>query len=245
MIEVKSVTKYFGKTPVLSGLSFTVPDGQAVALLGLSGSGKTTALKLVCGLQRPDEGEILVQGTPVSAGNLPEVRNQIGYVIQEGGLFPHLTAYENIWIVGHEAKWSDERIRSRTEELAALTKLPMDVLNSYPRQLSGGQRQRVGIVRALLRNPPVLLLDEPLGALDPITRSDLQDELKELFQRLNKTVLLVTHDLFEAGHLANQILLLSHGRILQAGTLENLVRNPADEFVRRFVQSQRHAKDGP
>jgi osmoprotectant transport system ATP-binding protein len=240
MIELRNVTKFFSQTAVLSDLSFSVPDGETFALLGLSGSGKTTALKLVCGLHQPDGGEVLVQNIPVVDERMAEVRSQLGYVIQDGGLFPHLTAYQNVWLVGREAGWSDERIRARVEELAALAKLPMKFLDSYPRQLSGGQRQRIGILRALLRDPPVLLLDEPLGALDPITRSELQHELKDLFQRLRKTVLLVTHDLYEAGYLADRILLLNGGRILQQGSLQDLVRNPADEFVHRFVQSQRH-----
>jgi osmoprotectant transport system ATP-binding protein len=155
-------------------------------------------------------------------------------------LFPHLTALENVRIVGQEAGWPEDRIQNRIEELIQLTQLVPEVLRRYPRQISGGQRQRVGLMRALLRDPPVLLLDEPLAALDPITRSDLQNELLELCHRLQKTVLLVTHDLFEAGYLADHILLLNEGSIIQQGTLADLIRQPASDFVRRFVEAQRY-----
>ena len=240
MIELLAVSKYFGKNKVLDNLSLTVPDGQTFALIGLSGSGKTTALKLVCGLQKADSGEVRVQGSLVTEVRLTEVRANIGYVIQEGGLFPHLTAYENLAIVGREAGWKGERIRSRIEELARLANFRSELLKSYPRFLSGGQRQRVGLMRALLKDPPILLLDEPLGALDPITRSELQTELREICSRLKKTVLLVTHDLFEAGYLADEILLLNHGRILQKGSLRDLTENPVDGFAQKFVESQKH-----
>lgn len=239
MISLQRVTKKYHGTPVLADLSLEVAEGETVALLGLSGSGKTTALKLVCGLAFPDQGEVSVQGLRVSVAHLPEVRARIGYVAQNGGLFPHLTAAENIALAGQPAGWDAARVRARTEELATLTQIPRELLDRYPGQLSGGQRQRIGIMRALLRDPPVLLLDEPMGALDPITRSELQDELKQLFARLQKTVLLVTHDLFEAGHLARRILLLNHGRIAQTGSMAELMQSPADPFVRQFVNSQR------
>lgn len=239
MIEVHGVSKFFGATKVLSDLSFTVPDGQTYAMLGLSGSGKTTALKLICGLHQPDAGDVRVQGISVCKENLADVRAQLGYVIQDGGLFPHMTAFQNLSIVGREVGWSPDRIQSRIAELTELTKLSSSLLHRYPSQLSGGQRQRVGLMRALMRDPPILLLDEPLGALDPITRSDLQTELKDLCKRLGKTVLLVTHDLFEAGYLADRIVLLNQGCIVQQGSLKDLIRQPADEFVRRFVASHR------
>lgn len=240
MIEFRSVSKTFGSVKVLDSLSFTVAGGEIGALLGLSGSGKTTALKLICGLRFADSGEVFVQGQRVEPGNLSAIRGLLGYVAQDGGLFPHMTARQNLTLVGRESGWSDERTASRTDELVALTQLSSTLLDQYPRQLSGGQRQRVGLMRALLRDPPILLLDEPMGALDPITRSDLQVELREVFTRLNKTVLLITHDLYEASYLAKKILLLNGGRILQQGSFADLVRNPADEFVRRFVESQRH-----
>jgi osmoprotectant transport system ATP-binding protein len=243
MIEVQNVSKTFGSSTVLSELSFTVPKGDTCALLGLSGSGKTTAMKLICGLIKPDSGSITVRDIPVKQSRLSEVRSQLGYVIQDGGLFPHMTAYQNISIVGRQAGWRDERIQTRLNELAELTKLHLSELTNYPRQLSGGQRQRVGLMRALLLDPPILLLDEPLGALDPITRSELQGELRELCTRLKKTVLLVTHDLFEAGYLARQIMLLHKGQIVQRGSLADLIRQPVNDFVRRFVDSQKHPQD--
>lgn len=243
MIVFDSVSKYFGELQVLENLTFQVPSGSVFALLGLSGSGKTTALKMVCGLIAPDRGEVRVAQLPVLDSTLKEVRSRIGYVIQDGGLFPHMTAVDNIQLVGREAGWETTRIKTRLKELADLVKLPLDQLRKYPSSLSGGQRQRVGIMRALFRDPSILLLDEPLGALDPITRSELQTELKELCIRLGKTVLLVTHDLFEAGYLADQILLLNRGQILQQGSLQELIKNPANDFVRRFVDSQRHQID--
>lgn len=240
VIELTGVSKFYGSSRILNELSFSIPDGQTYALLGLSGSGKTTALKLICGLQQADSGEVRVQNTSVCKENLHGVRAQLGYVIQDGGLFPHLTAFENLSIVGREAGWGVEKIKTRVEELAALTKIATPLLDKFPIQLSGGQRQRVGLMRALMRDPPILLLDEPLGALDPITRSELQTELRDLCRRFKKTVLLVTHDLFEAGFLADKILLLNQGHILQQGTLKELINHPADDFVRRFVDSHKH-----
>jgi osmoprotectant transport system ATP-binding protein len=187
---------------------------------------------------------VSVDGEALKADRLLELRRKIGYVIQDGGLFPHLTAYENVALVGREAGRSDQEIRERVNELAELTQIPSAALTRYPREISGGQRQRVGIVRALFLDPPILLLDEPMGALDPITRSQLQRELKALFQSLKKTVLLVTHDLFEASYLADRILLLNHGKVAQAGTLEEMTQNPADDFVRLFVSTQRHMEMG-
>lgn len=240
MIEVNGVTKFFGTSRILNELSFSIPDGETYALLGLSGSGKTTALKLICGLQEADSGEVRVQNTSVCKENINRVRAQLGYVIQDGGLFPHLTAFENLAIVGREAGWGVRKIEDRIKDLAALSKIALPLLEKFPNQLSGGQRQRVGLMRALMRDPPILLLDEPLGALDPITRSDLQTELRDLCRRLKKTVLLVTHDLFEAGFLADRILLLNQGHIVQQGTLKELINHPADDFVRRFVDSHKH-----
>jgi osmoprotectant transport system ATP-binding protein len=161
-------------------------------------------------------------------------------VIQDGGLFPHLTCLGNLALVGREAGMSSAEIETRAKELAEMTKIAPALLKRYPREISGGQRQRIGIMRALFLDAPILLLDEPMGALDPITRTELQGELKDLFQRLGKTVLLVTHDLFEAGYLGNHILLLRHGMIAQEGTLADLTRKPANDFVRLFVNSQRH-----
>lgn len=237
MIKIAGISKSFGSTIVLSDLSFDVPDGSTTALLGLSGSGKTTLLKLVCGLHFPDAGEISISNEVLQSGNLDALRKKMGYVIQDGGLFPHLTAYANLAIVGEEVGFSKSDIVKRIQELAELTKISGTVLSRYPREISGGQKQRIGIMRALFLDPPILLLDEPFGALDPITRSQLQSDLKEIFRKMRKTVLLVTHDLFEAGFLAERILLLNHGQIAQAGTLRELIEKPADDFVKLFVSS--------
>lgn len=245
VIIVKNIAKYFGQTPVLRDFSFTLESGQSLALLGLSGSGKTTALKLIAGLHAPSQGEISVGGIPLVDANLPQIRKKIGYVIQDGGLFPHLTARENISLVGKEAGLTVIQIDEHTRQLAAMTKLAEDLLDRYPRELSGGQRQRVGIIRALLLDPEILLLDEPMGALDPITRRELQVELQQLFQRLKKTVILVTHDLFEATYLADSIILLENGRIVQRGTMRELIDTPASDFVRAFVQAQNNHLEAP
>ena len=238
MISVKNVTKKFGKIAVLNDLTFSLAKGEGLALLGLSGSGKTTILKILCGLQYPDEGHVLVDGLLLGPQHLFQIRKKLGYVIQDGGLFPHLTALENIKLVGAEAGLSQEQIEARIHELARLTRLSEDLLMRYPRELSGGQRQRIGIMRALFLDPEVLLLDEPLGALDPITRHELQLELKELFKKLHKTFILVTHDLNEATILADRIILLADGKVVQEGTMKDLMMNPATEFVRKFILAQ-------
>lgn len=238
MIRVQSVSKSFGKISILKNISFDVAPGETKALLGLSGSGKTTALKLVCGLHLPDSGEVLIGGEKLTPETLTLQRKQLGYVIQDGGLFPHLTALQNISLVGEEANWESTKIKSRVSELAELVKIDEAFLDRYPRELSGGQRQRIGIMRAMLLDPSIMLLDEPMGALDPITRHDLQIELKDLFTRLKKTVLIVTHDLFEAGFLADKILLLHEGNLVQEGPMKEIMNAPASDFVRLFVSSQ-------
>jgi osmoprotectant transport system ATP-binding protein len=241
MIEFENVSKSFHSARVLRNISFRVDEGVTCALLGLSGSGKTTALKIIAGLHTYDSGRVSVGGIPVQESTLPEIRSQLGYVIQDGGLFPHLTAEKNLELVGHEAGWDAVKMRARINELSELTKMSKALLQKYPRELSGGQRQRVGLMRALMKNPSVLLLDEPLGALDPITRRDLQIELRALCRELKKTVVLVTHDLYDAGYLADHIFLLKDGAIVQEGRLQDLVQTPADEFVRKFVESQIHS----
>lgn len=240
MINVQNITKIFGKKPVLKDLSFEVHKGQTLALLGLSGSGKTTALKIICGLHLPETGSVLINDVKLNSENLRKIRRNIGYVIQDGGLFPHLTARENITLIGKETGLTQIDIDQRIIELAQMAKIPLDLLKRYPRELSGGQRQRIGIMRALFLDPEILLLDEPLGALDPITRAELQTELRDLIKRLNKTVVLVTHDLYEAMYMADMILLLNQGTIVQAGTMKELLENPANEFVKTFVMAQKH-----
>lgn len=238
MISVSDLHKSLGGKAILRGFELEVRDGESVALLGLSGSGKTTVLKCLCGLLLPDRGRIQFDGVSLTVHTRTQLRQRMGYVIQDGGLFPHLTLKQNITIVGQEAQLAASAIEDKTRELAQLVKLPVEILDRFPKQVSGGQRQRVGLMRALFLDPSYLLLDEPLGALDPITRRDLQDELKELINRLGKTVVLVTHDLLEARRLCQRIILLEQGAISQQGTMDDLVHHPANEFVRRFVQAQ-------
>ena len=219
-------------------IDLSVERGRTLALIGPSGSGKSTVLRILLGLVAPDAGELRFDGAPASVAD-PAFRRRIGYVVQGGGLFPHLTAAENATLVARWLRWGAARIGERLEALAALTRFPRDALARYPRQLSGGQAQRVSLMRALFLDPEVLLLDEPLGALDPITRADLQADLRRAFDELGKTVVLVTHDLAEASFLAHRLAVLCDGRVAQEGTLEDLARRPADPFVARFVRAQR------
>jgi osmoprotectant transport system ATP-binding protein len=195
------------------------------------------------GLTRPDAGRIDFRGEPIDGPGLLEVRRRMGYVLQDGGLFPHLTARGNSTLMARYLGWEADRIDRRLRELADLTQFPADGLDRYPAQLSGGQRQRVGVMRALMLDPEVLLLDEPLGALDPMIRSDLQSDLKRIFSSLGKSVVLVTHDLGEAGFLGDVIVLMREGQIVQQGSFEDLVRRPADPFVSRFISAQRSPLD--
>jgi osmoprotectant transport system ATP-binding protein len=209
-----------------------------LALVGPSGAGKSTLLRLLLGLLPPDEGEVRFQGLPIGPGD-DALRRRMGYVVQGGGLFPHLTARENAALVARWLGWPAARVDRRLSELAALTRLEPDALDRFPGELSGGQAQRVGLMRALLLDPEVLLLDEPLGALDPLTRVALQEDLRAAFAALGKTVLLVTHDLAEAVFFADRLALLGGGRVLQEGTFEELLRAPADPFVTRFLHAWR------
>ena len=224
---------------MLSGIDLTIEPATTVALIGPSGCGKSTLLRLMNGLLEPDAGTVEFDGERMTGEALTPARRRIGYVVQEGGLFAHLTAERNVTLLGRRLGWSPGRARDRARELADLVRLDHALLGRYPNELSGGQRQRVALMRALANDPEALLLDEPLGALDPMVRADLQDELRELFGRLHKTVLLVTHDLAEAAYLAGRIVLLHDGAIAQDGPPEALVGQPADDFVRRFVNAQR------
>jgi osmoprotectant transport system ATP-binding protein len=230
--------RYAGRT-ALGPLSLEIPVGRTTVLIGPSGCGKSTLLRILIGLIQTNDGTVTFDGAPVTAETARAVRLRTGYVIQDGGLFPHLTARGNVSLMARHLGWDRGRIEARVRELAELTRFPADGLDRYPQQLSGGQRQRVGLMRALLLDPDALLLDEPLGALDPLVRADLQTELRDLFRSLGKTVILVTHDLGEAAYFADQVVLLKDGRIVQAGSAADLWRRPADPFVTRFVQAQR------
>jgi len=242
MLELRGVTRSFDGKPAVSGLDHAIPAGRTTARLGPSGCGKSTVLRLLIGLLAPDAGTVVFDGEPVHAGDgaaLVAQRRRMGYVIQDGGLFPHLDARGNVALLARHLGWEPERVEARLAELCELTHFPRDGLGRFPAQLSGGQRQRVSLMRALMLEPDVLLLDEPLGALDPMIRSDLQEDLRRVFARLGKTVVLVTHDIGEAGYLADEIVLMRAGRVVQRGSLEALVRRPEDPFVSEFVRAQR------
>ena len=239
MLELREVSKSYGDTVALHATDLTVEPGQTTALLGPSGCGKSTLMRCMVGLITPTSGEVLFDGQAITPANARQLRHRMGYVIQEGGLFPHLTARQNATIMARHLDWEPETTEARLKELAGLVDLPLDWLDRYPAQLSGGQRQRVSMMRALFLDPDLVLLDEPMGALDPLIRSELQEQLKAIFKSLKKTVVMVTHDIGEAGFLAQTILLLKDGRIIQSGTLEELVRAPADPFVTEFINAQR------
>ncbi len=239
MMELRAVTKEYAGQPVLSRVSLVFPAGRTTVLIGPSGCGKSTVLRLLVGLIWPDGGDVLFDGMPVSPATVMEVRSRLGYVIQDGGLFPHLTARGNITLMANYRRWPAEKIDARLRELTELTRFPHDALDRHPGQLSGGQRQRVALMRALMLDPAALLLDEPLGALDPLVRAEMQEELRRIFRALGKTVALVTHDLGEADFFADTIVLMQAGRVVQQGTLAELWRQPAEPFVRRFIEAQR------
>jgi osmoprotectant transport system ATP-binding protein len=239
MFQLRGAAKVYGKQAALAPTDLTVPAGKTTVLIGPSGCGKSTLIRLLVGLLRPDAGEVLFEGVPLRPDNVLVLRRRMGYVIQDGGLFPHLTARGNATLMARYLGWDRGRTEARLTELAALSRFPADGLDRYPAQLSGGQRQRVGLMRALMLDPDALLLDEPLGALDPIIRSELQDDLRQVFQALGKTVVLVTHDLGEAAFFADRIVLMRGGHIVQQGTLADLWRRPADPFVTQFIRAQR------
>ncbi|QDU62222.1 Choline transport ATP-binding protein OpuBA [Planctomycetes bacterium Pan216] len=239
MLSLRNIVKTYEKLEVLRDVSFDVEPGKTTVLIGPSGCGKSTLIRMMIGLIEPDRGEIEFESLPVQAKNLAQIRPRMGYVIQEGGLFPHMTARQNIALMARYQHWPRLRQRQRTEELAELTRFPVDGLDRFPAQLSGGQRQRVGLMRALMLDPDVLLMDEPLGALDPLVRYDLQEDLREIFLRLEKTVVLVTHDLGEAAFFGDSILLMRDGRIVQRGSIRDLIQHPAEEFVTQFVNAHR------
>jgi osmoprotectant transport system ATP-binding protein len=239
MFALRDVAKVYAGRPALGPLSLDLPAGRTTVLIGPSGCGKSTLLRLLIGLVRPDSGAVLFDGVPVVPDTVRSVRLRVGYVIQDGGLFPHLTARGNVTLMARHLGRDRDEVARRVDELAALTRFPPEGLDRHPDQLSGGQRQRVGLMRALMLDPDALLLDEPLGALDPLVRADLQAELRDIFRALGKTVVLVTHDLGEAAFFADRVVLLRDGRIVQQGSPADLWHRPADPFVTRFVQAQR------
>lgn len=239
MIELRGVSKTFGSDHVIATLDWRLSPGKSHVLIGPSGCGKSTLLRMMIGLVTPTTGEILFDERVVAANEWPALRRRMGYVIQDGGLFPHFTARENVLIMARRLGWDRPRLDQRLAELCDLTHFPANALTRYPQQLSGGQKQRVGIMRALVLDPDVILLDEPLGALDPLIRFNLQSDLRDIFQSLKKTVVLVTHDVAEAHFFGDEILLLRRGRVVQRGTFRDLFQSPAEHFVTEFLSAQR------
>ena len=239
MIALENITKAYGNTAVIDDLSLLVESGSTTVLIGPSGCGKSTTLKLINGLVRPENGSVIINNQNIGDYDIFSLRTKIGYVIQDGGLFPHLTACENVSILASYLGWKKQSISERLGELCELTKFPSEVLSRFPVQMSGGQRQRVSLMRALMLDPDILLMDEPLAALDPIIRYDLQNDLKQIFNTLSKTVILVTHDINEADFFGNKIVLIKDGSVVQEGTLKQFVEYPSNSFVTKFISAQR------
>ena len=239
MIRLNNTSKRFGDVVALHPTSLAIEPTKTTVLIGPSGCGKSTILRLMNGLLQPTTGGVEFERQRVSQNNVLELRRRMGYVIQDGGLFPHLTASQNVTLMSKHLGTPADETQQRLRELCELTHFPEDGLSRYPVELSGGQRQRVSLMRALVLNPDLLLLDEPLGALDPMVRASLQTELKAIFRSLGKTVVLVTHDMAEAAYLGDQIVLLKEGRIVQEGTLDDLRERPSDEFISEFITAQR------
>lgn len=236
MIEFVNVSKEFKDKKVLHDISFTINDNELVAIIGASGCGKTTTLKMINRLIVPTKGKILIDGKNIEEIDKTELRRSIGYVIQQMGLFPHMTVKENIELIQKLEKKDPKDIEENTNRLMEIMDLDGDLyLNKYPSDLSGGQQQRVGVARALANNPKVILMDEPFSALDPITRSNLQDELVELHKKMNTTIVFVTHDMDEAIKIADRIIIMKDGDIVQYDTPEEILKHPKNEFVQEFI----------
>jgi len=239
MIRAEQLLKRFGDTIAVNKVSFKVSQGETMALLGPSGCGKTTTLRMINKLVQPDSGQLFIDDTEVTHLQPEVLRRSIGYVLQHHGLFPHYTVAENVAIVPRLLKWSRQKIEQRAEELFIKLNLNPYLKNQYPAALSGGQQQRVGLARALMANPPVLLMDEPFGALDNLTRIRIRKEFMELDELRRKTVVMVTHDIQEAFEMADQICLMDKGTVMQLGTPEELLFQPANSFVEDFLKDQR------
>ncbi len=239
MLDLAQVSKRYGDTPVLAPLDLRVPRGNTLVLIGPSGCGKSTLLRLIAGLITPDSGCISFEGTFLTPASIRQARQRMGYVIQEGGLFPHLRVRDNVTVMAHYLRRDADWIETRLGELARLVHLPGALMTRFPAELSGGQRQRVSLMRALMLDPDLLLLDEPLAALDPMIRFRLQQELKGIFDQLGKTVVMVTHDIAEAAFFSQTLVLMREGHIVQTGSFRELAQTPAEPFVEQFIKAQR------
>ena len=242
MIQFEHVSKNYGKTPILKDLNFTIPDGQFVVLIGPSGCGKTTTLKTINRLIDIDEGTISIDGKDIRSSDKVELRRHIGYVIQQIGLFPNMTVAQNICVVPRLLKYDKQRQDGIVREMLKMVNMEQ-YADKYPSQLSGGQQQRIGVLRALAASPPIVLMDEPFSALDPMTREVLQDEVKNIQQKLGKTIVFVSHDMGEALKLADVIIFMESGRVVQMASPEEMLEHPANDLVRNFLG--KHSPEAP
>ncbi|UBH14746.1 betaine/proline/choline family ABC transporter ATP-binding protein [Macrococcus armenti] len=246
MLEMNNVSKvYKGGKKAVSNLNISIEQGEFIAFIGTSGSGKTTAMRMINRMIDPTSGTITLNGKNIKDLNPVQLRRKIGYVIQQIGLLPHMTIRDNITLVPKLLKWSEEEKQKKAEELIQLVDLPLSYLDLYPSQLSGGQQQRIGVIRALAADQDIILMDEPFGALDPLTRDTLQDLVKELQVKFNKTFIMVTHDMDEAIKLADRIVIMSHGEVVQLDTPNNILKHPANNFVRDFIGENRLIQTTP
>ncbi|MCY7826084.1 choline ABC transporter ATP-binding protein OpuBA [Bacillus spizizenii] len=240
MLTLENVSKtYKGGKKAVNNVNLKIAKGEFICFIGPSGCGKTTTMKMINRLIEPSAGKIFIDGENIMEQDPVELRRKIGYVIQQIGLFPHMTIQQNISLVPKLLKWPEQHRKERARELLKLVDMGPDYLDRYPHELSGGQQQRIGVLRALAAEPPLILMDEPFGALDPITRDSLQEEFKKLQKTLHKTIVFVTHDMDEAIKLADRIVILKAGEIVQVGTPDDILRNPADEFVEEFIGKER------
>lgn len=246
MLRMENVTKtYKGGKKAVNNVSLDIKKGEFICIIGPSGCGKTTTMKMINRLIEPSNGKIYINDEDLLTQDAVKLRRKIGYVIQQIGLFPHMTIEENITLVPRLLKWTSDKKSKRAEELLSLVDMPKDYLNRYPNELSGGQQQRIGVLRALAANPPLILMDEPFGALDPITRDSLQEEFKRLQRSLDKTIVFVTHDMDEAIKLADRIVIMKDGEVVQFDSPEEILRNPANEFVEDFIGRERLLQGRP
>ncbi len=240
MLTLENVSKtYRGGKKAVNNVNLKIAKGEFICFIGPSGCGKTTTMKMINRLIEPSAGKIFIDGENIMDQDPVELRRKIGYVIQQIGLFPHMTIQQNISLVPKLLKWPEQQRKERARELLKLVDMGPEYLDRYPHELSGGQQQRIGVLRALAAEPPLILMDEPFGALDPITRDSLQEEFKKLQKTLHKTIVFVTHDMDEAIKLADRIVILKAGEIVQVGTPDDILRNPADEFVEEFIGKER------
>lgn len=239
IIEFKDIKKVYGDNVAVDTANLSVEAGEFICFIGTSGSGKTTLMRMINRMLKPSEGHIYFEGKDISTINPIHLRRKIGYVIQNIGLMPHMTIYENITLVPKLLKWPEDKKKAKAKELIKLVELPEDFLDRYPSELSGGQQQRIGVIRALAADQDVILMDEPFGALDPITREGIQDLVKTLQEKMGKTIVLVTHDMDEALKLASRIVVMDNGQMVQVGTPDDILHHPATDFVEKMIGEER------